>query len=721
MFGKLLKNRSEKELRIITVIIAVILSVAMILGNMGVYERYRKNLIETEQGQLLTIARTIGTSLEQYIEQEMDKIDLCFDTLGTAEREEENADEIRKVAKMVLDGSGGLYRSCICVRNGELLFSLGEGAPAAESIAEPTAERASILGKYQADTGWYEMLIGRKVPARNGACAVVFAMDLSKVHQKIVLPVKIGSGGYSVVKDSSLAIIMHHAKNQIGMDALYDRQEKYPDLDLSSLSKWLDMQRSQEEGVGILDSYVWDDPDLKPVQRIVAYTTIDIAGERWIVNSTLPISELSGPLSRMFAVMAALTVLYLIAIGFILVAVTAALSRAEAQKKEIRYLKEINQGMEVVARKNDEIRHYQRVQSMGMMSSHIAHEFNNYLTPVMVYGELLESDATLSEDNRAMLGEMLKSVDQAAKLSRDLLDFSRMDAGGRMTVLNLTREAQEAVSIVRQLAPARISFSADLSDSPAWIKGREGMMQHILMNLCKNAFHAMEDSPVKELHIVYAVGPEAVSDAETETAYRALLTVSDTGCGIKEGNARNIFEPFYTTKGSSQGTGLGLSVVRTMVENAGGTITVESEEGKGTTFIMRFPAAETREKLGGESGLHGESADKGAKRILCVCRDKKTLKPWEAWLDSLTDGQRNEIRYTSHEAAVVARLQEDKNFCDWLVIENELEIMSGIDLAQIVKRGNAGIRVTLLTRENSAQQKWYLDNGILDEIRVPGS
>ncbi len=90
------------------------------------------------------------------------------------------------------------------------------------------------------------------------------------------------------------------------------------------------------------------------------------------------------------------------------------------------------------------------------------------------------------------------------------------------------------------------------------------------------------------------------------------------------------------------------------------------------------------------------------------------LKPCREWLDSL-DGA---IEYTFHEASVVARLSEDKEFCDLLITENDRETMSGIDLAEIVKRANPAIRVCLLTQEESERLKWYLDNGILDEIRI---
>ena len=126
---------------------------------------------------------------------------------------------------------------------------------------------------------------------------------------------------------------------------------------------------------------------------------------------------------------------------------------------------------------------------------------------------------------------------------------------------------------------------------------------------------------------------------------------------------------------------------------------------------MRFAAEESKEKL---VGLSGGSEEGGRLKTICVCRSRKELAPWQTWLDSLG----GDIQYTNHEAAVVARLQEDSHFCGRLIVENELLTMRGIDLAQIVKRGNPDIRVILLAHEDSAGQQWYLDNGILDEIKT---
>lgn len=119
-------------------------------------------------------------------------------------------------------------------------------------------------------------------------------MNLETIYQKIIAPVKIGRDGYSSVKDQNMCIIMHHAKDQIGLEAFDDRMKKYPELDLTSMNDWIKKQAQDTSGTGVIDTYVWDDPGLSRVQRVVAFQSIYIQGERWIVNSTIPVQELPG-------------------------------------------------------------------------------------------------------------------------------------------------------------------------------------------------------------------------------------------------------------------------------------------------------------------------------------------------------------------------------------------------------------------------------------------
>ena len=237
------------------------------------------------------------------------------------------------------------------------------------------------------------------------------------------------------------------------------------------------------------------------------------------MNSTIPLTELSQPLDTMMEILVGIAVLYMVLLITATVYILYNRFRTISQYREIAYLKEINQGMEMVAKKNDEIRHYQRIQSLGMMASHIAHEFNNYLTPVLIYSELLENDDTISEENRQMIHEITDSVDKASDLSKKLLAFSRQDTGIRLERLDFAQEVRKAMSVVRQLFPAAITLKTKIPDTPQYALVRQGMAEHILMNLCKNAFQAMEQSDKKELTVELA---EMGTD-------QLCLRISDTG------------------------------------------------------------------------------------------------------------------------------------------------------------------------------------------------
>ena len=455
--------------------------------------------------------------------------------------------------------------------------------------------------------------------------------------------------------------------------------------------------QKEDSGTGVIDTYVWDDPGLKKVRRVIAFQAISIQGERWIINSTLPLQELSGPLESMMTMMIGVMIPYVL----ILVVVTVFFLRnrflAESQQKEITYLKEINHGMEMLVQKNNEIRHYQRIQSLGMMASHIAHEFNNYLTPVLIYAELLENDESISSENQEMIHEITKSVDQASNLSKELLAFSRQDTGVRLELLNFTEEVGNAVSIVRQLAPAAITLKTEITEEPLYVLGRRRMAEHILLNLSKNAFQAMEKTERKELLIrLEAKGNDMI-----------CLQVSDTGCGIGDDAMQKIFEPFYTTKGSRQGTGLGLSVVQNMVTSVGGTICVESKAGEGTTFVIEIPQS------GPEVEADGRKRLKHVQKIAIVSSEE-SAKTWKA----AASHSRKTVDLYAHPAALIDRVQKDPSAYDLLIAEYTLPTMNGIELCEVVRRINPEIRLILIAEQGGADFEWYLNNGMIDRFML---
>ena len=734
-------GNKQTELR--AVLVFLLLSMIVALSGFRYYQNYRRKAISMEESQLLTIAGIVGDNLDSYLEQKIHQIDLIYRSEGMPEdwvrdngmRErtdfflKENAALYNWVTVTAPDGTVTRYapgQSTMVTKIGsgktdrsedEAEASSSNAAAGAAtagshptvggSIGTPDVDSKSAEGseanvdnehparitgkKISPVTGWYEMYIGKEIDTKEGLYQLCFAMNLETLYKNSVAKVKIGKNGYSVVKDQNLYIIMHHAKDQIGLDALFDRERLYPELDYSSMHAWLEKQANEDSGTGVIDTYDWADETHPRLQRVVAFRAIYIQGERWIVNSTLPVTELSTPLDDMMMTMIGIVFVYITLLGIIVVFVLQSHFQAAATEKEITYLKEINRGMETVARKNEEIRHYQRIQSLGMMSSHIAHEFNNYLTPVMIYAELLENDESISQENKEMIHEMLVSVDRASDLSKQLLAFARQDTGVRLERLNFTEEVRHAAGIVEQLAPSAITVHIDITEESLYILGRKGMAEHILMNLCKNAFQAMEKTERKELRIELKGGQDHL-----------VLRVSDTGCGISEDAQQKIFEPFYTTKGSRHGTGLGLSVVRNILSSIGGTIRVESTLGEGTCFIMEIPLCE-------EGDADSPKRLKPISRIAFVVREEKRWK-------SLVASSEKTIDFYDHPAALIDRIQKDMAAYELVIAEYTLSTMNGIELCEVIRRLNPEIRLILLVKQGGADYEWYLNNGMIDRF-----
>lgn len=696
------KNKIHRN-KATAILALIVLSIMIVLAEIRFYQTYREQVIQMEESQLLTIAEIIGNNLDSFLSIQLQQLDLLY---AEHDEDEETLKEhqIQSRTEHFLRENEALYNwAYLTMPDGETVsFHSKEtnitAYPAIGFDTKPYTEYAQIAGKeISSETGWYELYIMKDVPSDHGICRILYAMNLETLYEQTVAPVKIGQGGYSTVKDQDMYIIMHHAKDQIGLEAYEGRAEKYPELDLTSLNAWLTRQNEEDSGSGILDTYIWDDPDHAKVRRVVAFQAISVQGERWIINSTIPITELSGPLNSMMELLTGGMILYMLILILFIVFFLQNHFHTVSQEKEIAYLKEINHGMEMLAKKNNELRHYQRIQSLGMMSSHVAHEFNNYLTPVLIYAELLESDPSISEENQEMIHEITSAIDKASNLSRELLAFSRQDTGMRLELLNFTEEVKNAAAVVACLVPASITMQTDFLTEDCFVLGRRGMAEHILMNLCKNAFQAMEKTEPKVLTL-------SLKKKGNETL---LLQVADTGCGINAENLSKIFEPFYTTKGSRQGTGLGLSVVQNMVTSVGGTIHVESQQGSGTTFSLEIPCYNSDDEA------HLRKRLKNISKIALVSMDENMRK----WKSTIRTKKRT-MDFYEHPAALIDRIQKNPDAYGMVIADNTLPTLSGIELCEIVRRIQPEIRLILIAEQDGADFEWYLNNGMIDRFLV---
>lgn len=235
----------------------------------------------------------------------------------------------------------------------------------------------------------------------------------------------------------------------------------------------------------------------------------------------------------------------------------------------------------------------QRQESLGRLASGIAHDLNNVLAPVMMAGDLLQT-APLNENGRECVEMIRASAARGADMVKQLLLYGR-GADGRRSSVEPARVVREVVRMVKETFPKDIEVRLALSEAPWLIEADRTQIHQVVLNLCVNARDAMAGGGVLTL-ATECVEVDAAASAQYPQAKPGryvVLTVSDTGTGIPHEIVDKIFDPFFTTKPQGHGTGLGLSTVQGIVASHGGFVDVQTEPGRGSTFLVYLPSTGT--------------------------------------------------------------------------------------------------------------------------------
>jgi PAS domain S-box-containing protein len=229
----------------------------------------------------------------------------------------------------------------------------------------------------------------------------------------------------------------------------------------------------------------------------------------------------------------------------------------------------------------DNLRQAQRLESLGLLAGGVAHDFNNQLTPILIYAEMIGELVDSDQETRECVSEICAAAGRARDLTAQLLAFGRKQTLV-MARLDLNGEIAELRAMLLRVMPENIELLLDLErDLPAVCADRVQVHQ-ILMNLAANARDAMPTG-----------GRLRFATRSENDGKLVVLTITDTGHGMDPATKSQIFEPFFTTKSLGKGTGLGLATVYGAVRQHAGTIDVESTPGAGTVFVIRLPADPT--------------------------------------------------------------------------------------------------------------------------------
>lgn len=280
--------------------------------------------------------------------------------------------------------------------------------------------------------------------------------------------------------------------------------------------------------------------------------------------------------------------------GITLVALRGPGGEAKEFACVLRDLTERREREEALRRSESQLRQAQKMEAIGRLAGGIAHDFNNLLTAIQGHTQFLLEDLPEAAGSRADAEEIKRAADRAAALTRQLLTFSRSQPV-EPQALEMNSVIAEMEKLLRRVIREDIALAVTL-DPDLWkVFADRGQLEQVIMNLVVNARDAMPGGGTLTIatHNVHVDEDYAIPEANLAAGPHVQLVVSDTGVGMDRETLSRIFEPFFTTKAAGEGTGLGLATVYSIVKHSSGHISAYSEKGRGTTFKMYLPKAET--------------------------------------------------------------------------------------------------------------------------------
>lgn len=233
---------------------------------------------------------------------------------------------------------------------------------------------------------------------------------------------------------------------------------------------------------------------------------------------------------------------------------------------------------------------HERLAALGQLAAGIAHYFNNILTTIIGFAELLHLNPDISTSSKGDLQHIIRQGQRAAHLTEQILDFSRQSIS-KIEPVDFARLLTEIVDTTRQTIPKNIDISLEIKPNNYLLHADSNQMRDVIENLVSNAVDAMAGGGKLHFSLSHAILPtDKPPRPRLSAGDWVIISISDTGNGIQPDNLPRVFEPFFTTKEVGKGTGLGLAQVYGIIKQHGGDIEINSEINKGTVVNVYLPA-----------------------------------------------------------------------------------------------------------------------------------
>ncbi len=362
-------------------------------------------------------------------------------------------------------------------------------------------------------------------------------------------------------------------------------------------------------------------------------------------------------------------------------------------------------------------RRLQKLEAIGTLAGGIAHDFNNILGAILGYAELAAMDLPEESPSAKELEQVLYAAERGKELVKQILTFSRT-AEQEFKPLRIQLVVREALKLLRATIPTTVEIEFDLDTDAGIILADQTQIHQVVMNLCTNAYQALEENSGKIRISLEKVDirDEEITDPDAiyEEQY-TKLSVEDTGCGMDAIMIERIFDPFFTTKSVGQGTGMGLAVVHGIVKSHKGFLHVDSEPDKGAVFRVYFPRIDEQVT---DVALREKRIPQGTEHIMFVDDEEQLVKIGNLMLgkmgytvDSFADSQ------TALEAFIAS---PDKY--DLVITDQTMPQITGMELASRMMAIRSDLPVILVSGfSNSVTPERVKEIGIREYLMKPVS
>ncbi len=561
------KQEGFFRLSIVLVILLMGFGAGMILKN---YQDYKQEFIRQQESQQLQLTQAVDRNISSLLQQSRNSLEyiIGLELFQQAERQwlngGKNSDMLRYLTENHLDHNE-LIASIAVLRNGEFILD-EHGRSTFQFIQDDGAAERICVGV----TGRYYLAL---LCHGQEDASYASMIDLQLLYEKIS-SIELAESDQLLLLDRDSDIMLHYCldSNQIKSTRL----DHCPDREDFRLM----LSAQQEQAQGCFPFYYQTQKMQKGYNAHIMILPSSISeNQNFAIGLISNIDTAFAPLEKASLNWLLGSLLILLGICLLLILLLHFRRQDIQIARELDLLQQKNIAMAELHRKTQEMEHHQRLEMIGTLTSGIAHEFNNLLTPIMSYSMLtLEQLSSEQEELYDNVLEIYQSSRKAKEITSQLSLYSRKNISDSKSYLQPQLLLEKVLRVALPACPEEVHVETHFCDSKAKLYGNETQLSQLFLNLMINAFHSMTESG----------GSLTISTEEEQGQLHIRL--QDTGYGMSAETLNHIFEPFFTTKEGGKGSGLGLAIAQQIAENHQGHISAISQEGEGSTFTVTLPA-----------------------------------------------------------------------------------------------------------------------------------